>query len=123
VILADTSIWIDHLRGGDRRLSALLEEGGILGHPFVLGELALGGLRGRDVVIDSLEGLPQAQVASHDEVMSMIASRRLWGRGIGLIDAHLLAATALTPEAKLWTRDRGLDAVARELGLAADASA
>lgn len=120
MILADTSVWVDHLRGGDPGLSALLNDGRVLGHAFVLGELALGGLRGRDAVLEALQGLPQALVAGHDEVLAMISARRLWGRGIGLVDAHLLAAAALTPDARLWTRDRGLDAVARDLGLAAD---
>ena len=101
-------------------LSALLDRGQILGHPFVLGELALGGLRGRDSVLEAFQGLPQAVTANHDEVMAMIARRRLWGRGIGLVDTHLLAAVALTRDASLWTRERGLAAVAGELGLAAD---
>ena len=118
MILADTSVWVDHLRGGDAELARLLNDGQVLGHPFVLGELALGGLRGRATVLEALAGLPQAVAANHDEVMAFIEARRLWGRGIGLVDAHLLAAVALTPDARLWTRDRGLAAVAGELRLA-----
>ena len=119
VLLADTSIWVDHLRGGDAVLSSLLDQGRVLGHPFILGELALGGLRGRDNVLGALGALPQATLATSEEVMAMIAARRLWGRGIGWVDANLLAAVALTPGTRLWTRDRGLAALAGELDLSA----
>ena len=122
MILADTSVWVDHLKGGDAVLAGLLDEGRVLAHPFVIGELALGGLRGRAAILEALTDLPQAKIASHEEVMTMVEARRLWGRGIGLVDAHLLAAVALS-EAKLWTRDRGLAAAARDLDLAAEALA
>lgn len=117
MIIVDTSVWVEHLKSGDPTLAMLLDDGQVLGHPFVLGELALGGLRGRHAVLDALRGLPQAIVANDDEVLSMIERRALWGRGIGFVDAHLLAATALS-QARLWTRDRGLAAVAAELDLA-----
>ncbi|MBX3483392.1 PIN domain-containing protein [Phenylobacterium sp.] len=114
--LVDTSIWVEHLKVGSVELARLLDEGRVLGHPFVIGELALGGLRGRDRVLRSMTELPQAVVATHDEVMSMIDRRRLWGRGVGFVDAHLLAAAALSG-AELWTQDRGLAALAGDLGL------
>jgi predicted nucleic acid-binding protein len=117
VIIVDTSVWVDHLKSGDPSLVKLLDGGQVLGHPFVLGELALGGLRGRHVVLEAVRGLPQAVAATDDEVLSMIEARALWGRGIGFVDAHLLAAAALS-SARLWTRDRGLAAVAAELNLA-----
>lgn len=117
MILVDTSVWVDHLRVGDGELAMYLDAGRVLGHPMVLGELALGGLQRRATILESLRDLPQAVVASHEEVLTFIETRRLWGRGIGLIDAHLLAATALSQDAKLWTRDRGLQAVADDLGL------
>lgn len=120
MILADTSVWVDHLRAGDEVLARRLDEGRILGHPFVVGELALGNLKNRDVVLDALQSLPQPQIANDDEVMRMISGRRLWGRGIGLVDAHLLAAVMITPDAVLWTRDLGLAAIARDLGLASE---
>lgn len=119
MILVDTSIWVDHLRAGDERLAALLEGREVLGHPFVIGELALGNLRERDAFLRDLLRLPQAIVASDDEMLRFIDRETLFGRGIGYIDAHLLAAVRLTAHTKLWTRDRSLNAVAAQLGLAA----
>jgi predicted nucleic acid-binding protein len=122
VILVDTSVWIDHLRAGNEMLSALLEGRRVLGHSFVAGELALGNLRGRDVIMRALLRLPQAIVASDKEVLHFIDRELLFGRGIGYVDAHLLAAARLTAGATLWTRDRRLQAVAAELGLSASLS-
>jgi predicted nucleic acid-binding protein len=119
VILADTSVWVDHLRTGDAALARLLDQGEVLGHPFVIGELALGNLRQREVVLDALGNLPQATVATDSEVLRFIADHGLAGRGIGYVDAHLLAAVRLTSAALLWTRDKRLLAAARRLGLAA----
>lgn len=118
MILVDTSVWVDHLRAEDRALAHLLERGSVLAHPFVIGELALGNLRLRDVVLGDLRDLPQAIVPSEREVLQFIAYYALFGLGIGYVDAHLLAATRMTPEASLWTRDRRLHAVAGRLGLA-----
>jgi predicted nucleic acid-binding protein len=119
VILVDTSIWVHHLRGGDERLAALLDGGEVLAHPFVIGELALGNLRQRNVFLSDLLRLPQADVASDEEVLRLIDREKLYGHGIGYVDAHLLAAARLTAETKLWTRDRTLNTVAVQLGLAA----
>lgn len=119
MILVDTSVWVDHLRASNDKLTALLARGKVLGHPFVTGELALGNLRWRDAVLSDLRDLPQAVVASDEEVLYFIDHQMLFGRGIGYVDAHLLAATRLTGRAKLWTRDRRLQAVAVALGLAA----
>ena len=119
MILVDASVWINHLRTADDRLTALLDTREVLGHPFVLGEVALGHLRHRSAVLQQLRDLPQAAVATDEEVLGLIEREKLFGRGIGYIDAHLLAAVRLTPEAKLWTADRPLQAVAAELGLAA----
>ena len=118
MILADTSVWIDHLRVGDAVLGDFLDRGGVLGHPFVTGELALGNLRQRDIVLRALRRLPQAIVASHEEVLRLVERQPLYGLGIGYVDAHLLAAVRLTAGAKLWTRDRRLRTVAVKLGLA-----
>jgi predicted nucleic acid-binding protein len=118
VILVDTSVWVDHLRTGDRVLGQLLDSGGVLGHRFVTGELALGNLRERDLVLNALRELPQATVASDDEVLHFIDRQALFGLGIGYVDAHLLAAVLLTLGAKLWTRDKRLQAAATQLGLA-----
>jgi predicted nucleic acid-binding protein len=119
VILVDTSVWVEHPRTGNEELTALLNGGEVLGHPFVIGELALGDLRPRDPFLSDLRDLPQAIVAEDEEVLRMINRQTLFGRGIGYVDAHLLAAARLTTDSKLWTRDRRLQAVAAELGLAA----
>jgi len=119
MILIDTSIWIDHFRGGDRRLVQLLDRGEVAMHPFVVGELLLGNVKVAKM-LDDLNALPKAAVANDIEVLKFIGERKLPGSGIGYIDAHLLAATALTPETTIWTRDKRLRAVARSLSLAAD---
>jgi predicted nucleic acid-binding protein len=119
VILIDTSVWIEHLRSASAILTELLGDGEVLGHPFVLGELALGNLRQRDEILRMLRRLPQTTSASHREVLQFIEREALFGRGVGYVDAHLLAAVRLTAGSKLWTRDRRLQAVAARLGLAA----
>lgn len=112
MILVDTSVWIDHLRQGDLDLEALLNEAQVLTHPFVIGELALGHLRKRDAILSALLSLPAATTAAASEVLSYIDRHKLYGLGIGYIDAHLLAAVRLTPGSALWTRDKTLRAVA-----------
>lgn len=116
MILADTSVWIDHLRNSDAGLSRLLLDGAILTHPFVIGEIALGSLRQREIVLGSLRDLPRATPADDDEVARFIEQQQLFGCGIGYVDAHLLASVKLTPGASLWTRDRRLDDIAKRLG-------
>lgn len=118
MILVDTSIWIDHLRSGDETLVRLLDSNAALAHPWVTGELALGNLSNRAEVISLLQALPQATLADSDEVLRLIEQESLAGVGIGYVDASLLAATLLTGDAKLWTRDRRLSAVAVRLKLA-----
>lgn len=118
MILVDSSIWIDHFRRGDALLREWLEAGEVLVHPFVIGELACGLLRDRHVVLKLLRRLPFAPLASDEEAHALLERRDLNGRGIGWIDVHLLAATAIA-SAKLFTRDRRLATVADELGLGA----
>jgi hypothetical protein len=118
VILVDTSIWADHLRAGDAGLAGLLNAGSVLGHPFVVGELALGHLRRRQAVLGLLSSLPQAVIASDAEVLHFVDANALHGRGVGYIDAHLLAATRLTAGARLWTRDKRLQGATMALDLA-----
>ena len=118
MILVDTSIWIDHLRQCDERLSGLLNQGQVLAHPFVIGELALGNLQNRDLVLNALQDLPQAPVATDGEVLGYIQENSLYGMGIGYIDAHLLAAVRLALGSMLWTRDKRLLSAATKLGLA-----
>jgi hypothetical protein len=117
VILVDTSVWVDHLRTGDKVLVDLLEAGMVLSHPFVIGELALGSLRRREQVLEDLSCLPGASIATDAEVLHFVARHALAGCGIGYIDAHLLASTRLTAGAALWTRDRRLHDIAGRLGL------
>lgn len=116
MILADTSVWIDHLRGGDEKLASLLHDGLVLIHPFVVGELACGNLRDRESVLGLLQALPRATVATDTEVLFFIERHALMGRGIGYIDAHLLASASLSRTARLWTRDTRLGRVAAEMG-------
>jgi predicted nucleic acid-binding protein len=122
VIVVDTSVWIDHLKNGDSVLADLLEAGRVLAHAFVTGELALGSLRQRQTILESLRDLPQATVANDDEVMMLIEREKLYGLGIGFVDAYLLAAVRITPSALLWTRDRRLRQAATQLGLSAGLS-
>ena len=122
MILADTSVWIDHMRGRRSRFSAALENLLVLVHPFVIGELACGNLRDRNEVLALLHDLPLAVTATDAEVLAFIERRKLMGRGLGYIDAHLLASAALSGTARLWTHDRRLAAVAVQLGLAHDES-
>jgi predicted nucleic acid-binding protein len=119
VILVDTSVWIDHLRAGNKSLTGLLDTGMVLAHPFVLGELALGNLRQRRLILDTLHDLPKAAVASDHEVLHFIDEHGLFGLGIRYVDAHLLAAARLTSGAALWTHDKQLQRAADQLGLAA----
>ena len=119
MILVDSSVWIDHLRRADEILTGLLDRKQVLMHPFVLGELALGHLRQRDVVLEALQDLHQATMARDEEVMHVIERQRLFGLDLGYVDAHLLAAVQLTPQASLWTRDKRLLAAAERLSLAA----
>ena len=118
MILVDTSVWVDHFRRGDPTLEALLDRAGVLMHPFIVGELALGRLDDRELILGLLDNLPQAIVADHREVLDIVDRHRLPGTGIGYVDAHLVAATFLTPDARLWTRDRRLNAVCSRLGIA-----
>lgn len=118
MILVDTSVWIDHLRSTDEELTQLLGRCQVMTHPFVIGELALGNLRQRNEVLYALQNLPQAPLATENEMLDFIEQNGLYGVGIGYIDAHLLAATRLAPGTTLWTRDKRLLSVSARLGVA-----
>jgi predicted nucleic acid-binding protein len=118
MILADTSVWVDHFRSHNAALAALLDTGAVLIHPFVMGEIALGSLKQRRVILDGLAALPFASLANDDEVLAFVESRQVFGLGIGYVDCHLLASTVLTAGAKIWTFDKRLDAVATTMDLA-----
>ncbi|MBB3458028.1 hypothetical protein FHT86_006353 [Rhizobium sp. BK313] len=116
MILADTSIWIDHFRQGDAELRKIIEDDRLLCHPAVIGELALGSLKDRDSVISFLAAQRVAVVATHDEVMTVIDRHSIFSMGIGYTDAHLLASVLLDQRAALWTRDKRLLAAAERAG-------
>ena len=116
MILADTSVWVEHLRSNDREFADRLEVNEIAVHPFVIGELMLSGLKAD--VLDYLRSLPPAMVAAIEEVATLILAHPLSGRGIGYIDSALLASVRLVPGTALWTHDRRLFAVAAEMSLA-----
>ena len=119
MILVDTSVRRDHLRNGDSILVNLLNTGQVLTHPFVFGELALGNLRQRDAILDTLNNIPRAKIATDEEVLALINQSKLYGQGVGYIDVHLLASVRLTPGTLLWTQDKRLSVTANQLGLLA----
>ena len=119
MLLVDTGIWIDHIRRLDPDLARALSAGQVLGHPFVTGEIAMGSLRDRALILDALERLPQAETARDQEVLDLVERESLFGLGLGWVDAHLLASALLNPGARLWTRDRRFHQAAERLGVAA----
>jgi len=117
LILADTSIWIDHFRSGNSELHKQLNGGQIVMHPFIVAVLALGSLRERSRTLSLLDLLPQVRVAQISEVRLMIENRCLYSLGLGLTDVHLLASMLLDPSTRLWTRDKRLRKVSEGLGV------
>lgn len=115
-MLVDTSVWVDHLRKRNSTLVDLLETGEVLTHPFVIGELACGNLAQRSKVLSALDELPLVPCASNEEVRGFLEMRGLMGRGLGWIDMHLLAASIMA-KVPLWSADKRLSAVAREIGI------
>src|SRR5512137_2130447 len=117
MVLVDTSVWVAHFRRGDIGLERLLNEGHVLCHPFVVGELACGNLKNRAEILSLLRALPMALCAEHEEVMQFIENYRLMGTGLGYLDSHLLSSAILT-RVPLWTLDNKLNQVSLRLGLA-----
>lgn len=120
MILADTSIWIDHLRASKPDMVKHLNAGQIAMHPFIVAEIALGSLKNRRKRLAHLDLLLEVKVAQLHEVRHMIEAHSLHAKGIGLTDAHLLASCLLTPGTQLWTRDTRLRLVAQSLGIHAN---
>jgi hypothetical protein len=118
MILADTSIWVDHLRNRDPEMEQRLSGGQIVMHPFIVAEIALGSLHNRRKRLDEMEALLDVRVAQLSEVRHMIEAHSLYSKGIGLMDAHLIASCLLTPGTQLWTRNGALQKVAKTLGFA-----
>jgi predicted nucleic acid-binding protein len=116
MILVDTSVWIEHFRVGNDRLRSLLFDEQVLCHPFIVGELACGTLKKRGEILSMLKALPGAKLLEHDEVMVFLEAQRLYGRGIGWVDAHLLASTLLTG-CVIWTFDKPLRRAAAVLNV------
>jgi predicted nucleic acid-binding protein len=118
VILVDTSVWVDHLRRGDGELAERLRADEVACHPFVIGELACGNLRNRSELLALLSALPAVPRVNDAEALAFIEHHRLMGRGLGLIDVHLLASCMLGG-VRLWTRDARLTRAAAALNLSA----
>ena len=117
MILADTSVWVDHFRSGNTELQKALNKGQIVTHPWIVAELALGSLRDRPNTLGMLDNLPGVRVAQISELRSVIETRHLYSVGIGLVDAHLIASVFLSPPTLLWTKDRCLRRVAEGFGI------
>lgn len=118
MILVDTSVWIDHLHASVSGLVEMLGADEVGCHPYVIEELALGSIKGRTGVLEHLSRLHAFPVLSHAEMLALVSGRRLWGRGLSAVDAHLLGSTALIGGARLWTRDKRLAAACRDVGMA-----
>lgn len=117
MILVDTAVWIDHLHVAESTLVEQLQLDGVGCHPLVIEELALGSLARRGVVLDLLANLRQFPTAQHREILHLVARRQLWGRGLGAVDVHLMAAVAMVDGAQLWTRDKRLKAASLDVGV------
>jgi len=116
MVLVDTSVWVDHLRNPDMALANLLLAKEVVCHPFIIGELACGNLGKRAEVLEQLAELPSLDKATDEEILTLIATHRLMGHGLGLVDVHLLASCAIAG-VPVWTRDAAMGEAARLLGL------
>ena len=117
MILVDTSVWIDHLHSANLDLVDLLGRDEVGSHPLVIQELAMGSIKSRAGMLALLGSLRAFPVLSHDELLELVAAKRLWGRGLSPVDAHLLGASLLAPGSALWTRDKRLRAAASDVGV------
>jgi predicted nucleic acid-binding protein len=117
MVLVDISMWVAHLRAGHTELEALLNDGAVFSHPFVIGELACWNITNRSEIPTLLQALPMAEFVEHEDVMKFIETRHLIDKGLGHVDAHILASSILTT-VPLWTLDKRLNAIATTLGIA-----
>jgi len=118
MILVDTSVWIEHIHTRLPGLGLAMDDGMVLAHPFVVGELACGNIKSRRKVLDLLAELPPAPIANHEEAIALIERRSLMGKGLSYADVHLLASAAIGDDVQLWTNDKKLLAAADTMGLA-----
>jgi len=116
MVLVDTSVWVSHLRNGDAGLEKLLNDGEVVCHPFIVGELACGNLKNRHEILIYLQSLPMAILAEDGEVLRFIENHQLMGKGLGYIDVHLIAAAVLT-DVPFWTFDKTLDKITKKIGI------
>jgi hypothetical protein len=116
MVLVDTSVWVSHLREGDVGLEKLLNDGEVVCHPFIIGELACGNLKNRREILIHLQSLPKTILAEDEEVLEFIENHQLMGKGLGYIDIHLIAAAVLT-DVLLWTFDKTLDKISKKIGI------
>jgi len=116
MVLVDTSVWVSHLRDGNAGLEKLLNDGEVVCHPFIIGELACGNLKNRKEILTSLQSLPMTILAEDGEVLGFIENHQLMGKGLGYIDVHLIAAAVLT-DVPLWTFDKTLDKLTKKIGI------
>jgi predicted nucleic acid-binding protein len=116
MVLVDTSVWVSHLRNGDVGLEKLLDDGEVVCHPFIVGELACGNLKNRHEILTYLQSLPMTILAEDEEVLKFIENNQLMGKGLGYIDIHLIASAVLT-DVPLWTLDKTLDKITKKIGI------
>jgi hypothetical protein len=114
MVLVDTSVWVSHFRDGNDELANLLNDGRVLCHPIIVGELACGNLKDRAVILSFLQLLPMSIEAEYDEVLSFIENKRLMGKGMGYVDVHLITSAVLTG-VPIWTLDKKLAQTADSL--------
>jgi predicted nucleic acid-binding protein len=119
MVLVDTSVWVRYLRDGDPDLKRLLNDGQVMCHPHIVGELACGNMKNRREILSLVQVLPQATLAQHEEILRFIELNHLMGKGLGYIDVHL-SASALLTRVPMWSYDKGLNKVNESLGIGYD---
>lgn len=116
-LLVDTSVWVEFLAREESALQKLLLDGSVLIHPFVIGEIACGSLKNRDEILSLLQSLPQIDTCSDEEVLHLVEEHRLYAKGVGWVDLHLLASSLISGK-QLWTKDSKLNKLAKRFFVA-----
>jgi predicted nucleic acid-binding protein len=107
MVLVDTSVWVSHLRLGNPKLQEMLQEGKVVSHPFIIGELTCGNISNRVEIISLMQSLPMLDIVEHEELLLFIEHNKMMGTGLGFVDVHLMAA-AILAGIPLWTQDKKL---------------